>query len=107
MSTFITVKFPPIGSVTVAEKLAYYPGTAYPVAPSGVGPLSPGNATRHIIKARDVGEVVATIDGLAVSWTNNYDGTSLSTSDVSSIIAPVTTTALQSDLESYRKFPRL
>lgn len=107
MSTFITVKFPPIGSVTVAEKLAYYPGTAYPVAPSGVGPLSPGNATRHIIKARDVGEVVATIDGVAVSWTNNYDGTSLSTSDVSSIIAPVTTTALQSDLESYRKFPRL
>lgn len=106
MSTFITVKFPAIGSITIAENLAYHPGTAYPVAPSGIVSLSPGNATRHI-KARNVGDiVVATIDGVAVSWTNNYDGTSLSTSVTSPIVIAITATA-QYEPESSRKFPRL
>lgn len=88
MSTFVTVKLPPIGSVTIAEQLPYRPGTAFPMVPSGIVPLSPSNATRHI-NARDVGEIVATIDDVVVSWTNNYDGTSLST------------------IQSSRKFPRL
>ena len=100
MSTFVKVKLPPIGSVTIAEQLPYRAGTAYPMAPSGIVPLSPSNA---MINARDVGEIVATIDGVVVSWTNNYDGTSLSTSFTSPINVPVTATALQSS----RKFPRL
>ena len=87
MLTFITVKTPGIGSV--AEKLAYFPSTAYPIAPSGIVSFSPGNATRHK-KARDVADIVdATIDGVAVSWTNNYDGPSVSTSGI--ISSPVQT----------------
>lgn len=104
ISTFITVKFPP--TVTIAEKLAYHPGTVYPMVPSGIVPFSPGNATRHI-KARDVGEIVATIDGVAVSWNNNYNGTSLSTSGTSQILVPVTVTALQSESEFSCEFPRM
>lgn len=105
ISTFITVKSTGIGSVTAAEK--YHPGMAYPLAPSGIVPFTPGNATRHI-KARDVMDiVVATIDGVPVSWTNNYDGTSLSSSDASPIVVPVTATALQPEAETSRKFTRL
>ncbi len=89
MLTFITVKTPAIGSVTFAEKSAYFPSTAYPIAPSGIVSFSPGNATRHK-KARDLSDIVdATIDGVAVSWTNNYDGPSVSTSGI--ISSPVQT----------------
>lgn len=105
ISTFITVKSTGIGSVTAAEK--YHPGMAYLLAPSGIVPFTPGNATRHI-KVRDVVDiVVATIDGVPVSWTNNYDGTSLSSSDASPIVVPVTATALQPEAEPSRKFTRL
>ena len=107
MLTFITVKSPAIGSVTIANKLVSFPGTAYPIAPSSIVSFSSGNATRHN-KARDVADlVVATIDGVAVSWTNNYDGIPMSTSDTSPTIVPVTATALQSEPESSRKFLRL
>lgn len=95
MATFITVKSPAIGSVTIAEK--YHPGTAYSMAPSGIVPFPPGNSTRHI-NIRDVANlVVATIDGVSVSWTNNYNyvGTFVSSSDTSSVVVPVTATALQ------------
>lgn len=93
MATFITVKSPAIGSVTIAEK--YHPGTAYSMAPSSIVPFPPGNASRHI-KIRDVADlVVATIDGVAVSWTNNYVGTFVSSSDTSPVVVPVTATALQ------------
>lgn len=95
MSTFITFKSPGIGSVTITEK--YHPGTAYPSAPSGIVPFTPGNVTRHI-KARDVTDiVVATIDGVVVSWTNNYDQATFSSvsspvqTGSSSLTAPVTT----------------
>ena len=88
---FITVKSPPVGSVTIAEKLAYFSGTAYPIAPSGIVRSPSGYAARHI-KARNVGDIViATIDGVAVSWTNNYD--------------PVPATPLQLGPEPSRKFP--
>lgn len=93
ISTLITVKSLAIGSVIIP--------------PSGIVSFSPGNAT-HQIKARDVTDiVVATIDGVAVSWTNNYDGTFPSSSDTSPIAVPVTATALQSEPKSSRKFPRL
>ena len=107
VSMFTTVKSPATGSVTVAEKLAYHPGTAYPMAPSGIVPFSPENATRHI-KARDVGGlVVATIDGVAVSWTNNYVGTFVSSSDTSPVVIPATATALQSEVDPACKFPKV
>lgn len=65
------------------------------MAPSGIVPFPPGNATRPI-KLRDVGDLVfATIDGVAVSWTNNYIGTFVSSSDTSPVVVPVTATALQ------------
>ncbi len=100
MSTFITVKSPAIGSVTIAEKLAHYSGTAYPLPPSGVVPYGPRNTTRHI-KMREVKDlVVATIDGVVVSWTNNYDGSPLSTSDTSPTVVPVTAT-ISSPLSSF------
>lgn len=93
MSTLTTVKSPAPGSVTIAEK--YHPGTAYPIAPSGIVPFPPGNATRHI-KYRDVGDLVfATIDGVAVSWTNIYVGKFVSPSDTPTVAVPVTASALQ------------
>lgn len=107
MSSFITVKSPAIGPVKVAENLAYYSGTAYPMPPHSTVSFSLGNATRHV-KARAVADiVVATIDGVAVSWTNKYDGTYLSSSSTSPLVVPVTATALQSEPEFSRKFPRL
>ena len=105
VSTFITLKSPDIGYVTIAEKLAQYSGTAYPRVPSGVVPFPPGNAKRYN-KARDI--ISATIDGVVVSWTDNYDGTPLSSSDTSPTIVPVTaTTTPQSEPESSCKCPRL
>ena len=107
MSTFVTVKSSTIGSVTVAEKLAYFPGTAYPVVSSGVVPLSPGNATRYVKARAAANIVVASIDGVAVSWTNNYDGTSPSPFSTPPVVAPVTATALQSEPVASCKFQRM
>ena len=105
--TFITVKSLPSGSVPIAEKLAYHSGTAYAMASSGIARFLSEKATRHI-KARSVGKiVVATIDGAAVSWTNNYNGTSPSTSDKSPTVVPVTATPPQPEPLASRKFPRL
>ena len=92
-SKIITVKSPAVGSVTNAENLAQYPGTAYPMVSSGLVPVPRGNTT-HLNKARDIADtIVVTIDGVVVSWTNSYDGTDLSSSDTSPIVAPVTATA--------------
>lgn len=107
MPTFITVKTPAIGSVTIEEKLAQYSGTAYPVVSSGVVPVPRGN-TMRLNKARDIADIiVATIDGVVVSWTDNYDGTPLSTSGTSPVVAPVTTTALLLKPDTSRKCSRL
>ena len=89
ISTLITVKYPAIGSVTMAETLAQNSITAYPMVPSGLVPLPRGNAARHK-KVRDVEVIIsATIDGVVVSWTDNYDGTPLSSSDTSSSVVPI------------------
>lgn len=93
MSKFVTVKTPAIGSVTIEEKLAQYSGTAYPVVSSGLVPIPRGN-TMRLNKVRDIADIiVATIDGVVVSWTDTYDGTPLSSSGTSPVVAPVTTTA--------------
>ncbi|KAM0800859.1 hypothetical protein BDR22DRAFT_237313 [Usnea florida] len=97
MSAFITVKSSTIVSVTVAEKLAYLSSTAYPVVSSGVVPLPTGNATRYVKARAAANMVVASIDGVAVSWTNNYDGTPPLAFSTPSVVAPVTATALQSE----------
>ena len=98
MSTLTTVKSPAPGSVTIAEN--YHTGTAYPMVPSGIVPFPPGNATRHI-KFRDVGDLVlATIDGVAVSWTNNYAGTLAASSDTPLVVVPVTAPPLQYEPDS-------
>ena len=106
ISTFITVISPAVGSVTVAESLARFSGTAYPRVSSGVAPLSLGNAKRHL-EARDIPVIVsATIDGVVVSWTNNYDGTPSSTSNASPIVVPITATTSQSvEPDTSCKFP--
>ena len=107
MSKFITVTSPAIGSVKIAEKVEQHPGTGYPMVSSGLVPVSRGNKTRHN-KARDIADIiVATIDGVAVSWTNNYAGTPLSFSDTSSIIATITATTPQLEPESSRECPKL
>ena len=106
MSTLITVKSPAIGSVTIAEKLARYSITVYPIVPSGLVPLPRGNAARQK-KVRDVENIIsATIDGVVVSWTDNYDGTPLSFSDTSSSVVPVTATTPQFEPQSSCKCPR-
>ena len=100
MSTFVTIRSAAIGSVMVG-------GISALPAPSGSVAVSRGHLT-HLIKVRDVGDiVVATIDGAAVSWTNEYGGTSLSTPYTSPFVIPVTATALQPERESSRKFLRL
>ena len=106
MSTLITVKSPATGSVTIAEKLAQYSITAYPVIPSGLVPLTRGNAVRQN-KVRAVENIIsATIDGVVVSWTDNYDGVPLSSSDTSSSVVPVTATTPQFEPQSSCKSPK-
>ena len=106
MSTLITVKSPAIGSVTIAEKLAQYSITAYSVISSGLVPFPRGNAARQN-KVRDVENIIsATIDGVVVSWTDNYDGTPLSFSDTSSSVVPVTATRPQFEPQSSCKCPK-
>ena len=101
LSKFITLKSPNIGSVTIAEKVAHYSGTAYPMISSGIMPFSPGNTTRHN-KARDIPDIViATIDGVVVSWTNQFDGTP----DTSQTSVPVAAAASQTEPKSSCKFP--
>ena len=107
ISTLITVKSSAIGSITILEKLAQYSGTAHPMIPSGVVPFPRSNATRHN-KIRDIADIIsATIDGVIVSWTDNYDDTTLSSSDPSSTSVPVTATTSLSEPEFSRKCPRL
>ena len=106
MSTLITVKSPAIGSVTIAEKLAQYSITAYSVIPSGLLPFPRGNTARQN-KVRDVENIIsATIDGVVVSWIDNYDGTPLSSSDTSSSVVPVTATTPQFEPQSSCKCPK-
>ena len=106
MSTLITVKSLAIGSVTLAEKLAQDSITAYPMVPSGLVSFSRGNAARRN-KVRDVENIIsATIDGVVVSWTDNYDDTPLSSSDTSSVV-PVTATTPQFEPQSSCKCPKL
>ena len=107
MSTFIRAKSFTIGSVTVAEKLAYFPGTAHPAVSSRVVPLPPGNATRYVKARAAANIVVASIDGVAVSWTNNYDGSSASAFSTPPVVTPVIATALQSEPASSCKFQRM
>lgn len=59
----------------VQNNIATRPGTASLLA----APSYSSNATNHI-RARQLGSiVVATIEGVVVSWTNNYDGAALKT----------------------------
>ena len=107
MSTLITVKSPGIGSVTIAEKLAQYSITAYPMIPSGLVPFPRGNKARQN-KIRDIENIIsATIDGVVVSWTDTYDGTPLSSSDTSSTVVPVAATTPQFEPQSSCKCPKL
>lgn len=107
MSRFVTVKTPAIGSVTIEEKLAQYSGTAYPVVSSGLVPVPRGN-TMRLNKVRDIADIIiATIDGVVVSWTNNDEGTPLSSSGTSPLVAPVTTTAPLLKSDTSRHCPRL
>ena len=107
ISTLITVKSPAVGSVTMAETFAQNSITAYPLVPSGLVPFPRGNAARQK-KVRDVGNIIsATIDGVVVSWTDNYDGTPLSSSDTSPSVVPVTATTSQFEPQSSCKFPKL
>ena len=106
MSTLITVKSSAIGSVTIAGKSAQYSITAYSVIPSGLAPFPRGKAARQN-KVRDIGNIIsATIDGVVVSWTDNYDGTPLSSSDTSSSVVPVTATTPQFEPQSSCKCPK-
>ena len=107
MSTLITVKFPGIGSVTIAEKLAQYSITAYPMIPSGLVPFPRGNKARQN-KVRGVENIIsATIDGVVVSWTDNYDETPISSSDTSSSVVPVAATTPQVEPQSSCKCPKV
>lgn len=94
VSKFVTVKTPAIvGSITIEEKLAQYSVTAYPVLSSGLVTAPRGNKMR-LNKVRDIADIiVATIDGVVVSWTDTFDGTPVSSSGTSPVVSSGTTTA--------------
>lgn len=67
-------------NITSYAATAYITPTAYGYPPRQVGP-------------RQVGAIIeATIDGVAVSWTNNFDGNNPTTSEKGSALVPVTAT---------------
>ena len=96
LTTFLKLKIAPttsLGSTSTVQESAINNfeadyTTAY------VTPTAYGSPQRHRIKARQVGAVVvATIEGVAVSWTNSFDGSAQTISDEVPSFVPVTATA--------------
>ncbi len=96
LTTFLKLKVIPTGSGRATPSV-YEPGAPIDSwsRQGGVdaSPTSSTNSTRPI-KPRQVGEIiVATVDGVAVSWTNNYDGSAPTFSEAGPTFVPVTATA--------------
>jgi len=93
--------FKPSGQEPASKNLTSYHTAAV------VTPTAYGKSPRHI-KARQVGGiVVATIDGVAVSWTNGFDGSSPTISYTGPAFVPVTATAPTFTGNAGYKFPTL
>jgi len=96
LTTFRKLKVNPTGSGRISPSV-YEPGAPVRVWSQQGGLYAPptfSSNSKRPIKPRQVGDIVAaTVDGVTVSWTNIYDGSTPTVSEAGPTFVPVTATA--------------
>ena len=107
LTTSLTYKTATVGTSLVKPSVreSASNSVSLPNATVTVEPISYGGSLRRM-EVRQVGQIIeATIDGVAVSWTNNFDGSPQSSSIVGSTFPQITATTSSIQDATFCKLP--